>query len=161
MQLTFLSAEHPVKTTASGTAQGRGKLVTAWMGRVLASPFLSPELWSGTSRDGLYGKMFRMFWRHGIPADFSGLPQTLPNSGILLPGECLISDGLGRPTSRARACSWLDIATHDVPQRYYLSRKALEGIARRDRKPRLFSLQEGEWLSMIERHAFWMSAARE
>lgn len=161
MQLTFLSAEPPVKTTASGTAQGREKLATAWMALVLASPFVSPELWSGTSRDGLSGKMFRMFWRHGIPADFSGLPQTLPNSGILLPGECLISDGLGRPTSRARACSWLDIATHDVPQRYYLSRKALEGIARRDRKPRLFSLQEGEWLSMIERHAFWMSAARE
>lgn len=161
MQLTFLSEAPPAKTTVSVIQPEPGGRVTDWMARVLASPFLSPGLWSDTSRDGSSGRMFQTFWRHGIPVDFSGLPQTLPNSGILLPGECLISDGLGRATSHASACSWLDIVTQDAPQRYYLSRKALAGIAKRDRKPRLFSLREGAWLSMIERHVFWTRAAQE
>lgn len=159
MQLTFLSEELPAKTTASDTQQGRDAQATEWMGRVLASHSLSLELWNDTSRDGLSGRMFRMFWRHGIPVDFSALPQTLPSAGIISPGECLISESLGHPISHAHACSWSDIVIRDAPQRYYLSRKALDGIAKRDRKPRLFSLQEAEWLSMTERHAFWTTTA--
>ena len=161
MQLSIFSAEeHPAKTRASDTQPGPGAPGTAWMARVLASRFLSPELWADLNRNGSSGKMFQMSWRHGIPADFSALPQTLPNSGIMSPGVCWISDGLGNPTSHARACSWSEIAMNDAPPRYYLSQRALEGIARRARKPRLFSLRAGAWLSTIERHAFWTKAAR-
>ena len=162
MQLSMFSlAEPPAKTTALDTRQEQSAQGTDWMVRVLASPLLLPELWSDTSRLGSCGRMFRMSWRPGIPADFSALPQTLSNSGIMSPGECWISDGLGHPTSLARACSWLGIVIQDAPQQYYLSQKALLGISRRDRKPRLFSLRQGEWLSMTERHASWMSAATE
>ena len=161
MQLTFLSEEPHARITASDILPGRDARVTGWMARVLASPSLSPDLWSGSSLNGSSGRMFQTFWRHGIPADFSGLPPTLPKSGIMSHGECLISDGLGHPISRGRACSWSDIATQDAPQQYYLSRKALAGIAKRERKPRLFSPQMGEWLSTIERHVFWTDAARE
>lgn len=159
-QLTLFAAERPAKTIASDILPDRAKRGAGWMARVLSSPFLSPELWNDTSQIGSFGKMFRTSWRQGIPADFSGLPQTLPNSGIMSPGECLISDGLGSVTSHARACSWSDIVTLGAPQRYYLSLKALSGIAKRDRKPRLFSPQQGEWLSMTERHVFWTNAAR-
>jgi hypothetical protein len=154
-QLTFFAEEPPAKTLALETRTGLG-----WMDQVRLSPSVTSDLWNDTSPVGSSGKMFRMRWGVGIPRDFSALPQTLPSSGILLPGECLISDGLGNPTSPARGCSWSDIVTLDAPQRYYLSPKALAGIAKRDRKPRLFSPQAGEWLSMIERHAFWTETGR-
>jgi hypothetical protein len=153
--------EHLAKTSASDTLPVLATRGTVWMENVLASPFLSSGLWNDTNQNGLFGRMFRMSWRHGIPVDFSALPQTLPNSGIMSPGECWISDGLGRVTSPAHVFSWSEIVTQDAPQRYYLSQKALAGIAKRDRKPRLFSQQEGAWLSTTERHAFWMNAAQE
>lgn len=156
MQLSMFSAEEPpAKTTASGIPQGAVRPGLVWMETVLASPSLSPELWSASRQIGSSGKMFRMSYRHGIPADFSALPQTLPKAGIMSHGECWISETLGSPTSLAPVCSWSDIVIQDAPRRFYLSRTALAGIARRDRKPRLFSQREGEWLSMIERHAFW------
>lgn len=162
MQMSMFSAEEPlVKTTASDTRLEQRASGAGWMESALGSPSLSPELWIGSSRSGSFGRMFRTYWRHGIPADFSGLPQTLPSAGIMSPGECLISEDLGHPISRARVCSWSEIVIRDAPQRYYLSRKALLGIARRDRKPRLFSLQEGAWLSMTARHVFWTTTALE
>lgn len=162
MQMSmFSSEEHLAKTTASDTRQGPGTRGKEWMEAVLVSHFPSSELPSHTHQSGSYGKMFRMSCRLGIPADFSALPQTLPNSGIMSHGVCWISDTLGSPTSPVPVCGWSDIATQDAPQRFFLSRKALKGIAGRDRKPRLFSLQLGEWLSMTERHAFWTEAGQE
>ena len=157
----FFAEEHHAKMPASDTLPGQVMPAKDWMAAVLASPFPTLASPQDTSRHGLFGRMSQISWRHGIPADFSGLPATLPNSGIMSPGECLISDTLGNPTSPDRACGWSDIVTHDAPPRYYLSQRALTGIARRDRKPRLFSPLEGEWLSMTERHAFWTSMAPE
>lgn len=160
MQMSMFSAEEPpVRTTASDMRQDQAGRATDWTELVLASPSLSPELWSSSSRSGSSGRMFRTYWRHGIPADFYGLPRTLPNAGIMSPGECLISENLGHPINRARVCSWSEIVIRDAPQRYYLSRKALLGVSKRDRKPRLFSPHEGGWLSMTARHAFWTSTA--
>lgn len=161
--LTCLSEERPAKTIARDTPQDQEGLVTAWMETVLASPSIMSDLWSDGNQhgqDGLFGKMSLTSWRHGIPVDFSALPQTLPRSGILLPGECLTSDTLGHPISQDKDCSWSDIVTQDAPQQYYLSRKALNGIARRKRQPRLFSRRGGEWLLMTERRAFWTKAAQ-
>ena len=161
-QLTFLSEEPPVKTTVLDTQPGQALQATAWMVGVLASPLLSQNSQTGLALNGLFGKMCRMSYRGGIPAAFCGSSPTLRSSGIFAHGGCWTNEISAPPTNLAHVCSWSEIVqTLDDPQQFYLSRRALAGIARRDRKPRLFSPQEGEWLSMTERHAFWMDMGRE
>ncbi len=159
--LSMFSLEEPrVRTTASDMLPEPSEPVTEWMARVLDLPSTLPELPVDMSLSGLFGKMSPIPYRHGIPVGFCGSSPSLGTQGIFVPGALLTGAALDCPTSRGNALSWSEIvATGDVPQRYYLSQKALQGIAKRSRRPPLFSLQEGEWLSMTERHAYWMSTA--
>ena len=160
--LMSFAAEPRAKTAASDILPGPGGQVTDWMATVLGLPLPSPESPGNIPLTGSFGRMCRTFWARGIPVDFSGLPLTLLKSGMLLPGECWISDTLGNPTSRAPGFGWSEIVQiQGAPLRFCLSRKAVVGIAKRKRKPRLFSPQEGAWLSMTERRAFWTRAAQE
>lgn len=144
MQLSMFSAEElPVRTPASDTQQALATPDLDWMARVLASPSPSPESWSGTGPVGSSGRMLRMSFQPGTPEASSASPRALSHAGIMSPGECWTSAGSGPPISHERASSWSDIVTLDAPQRYYLSPRALAGIANRKRKPRLFSPRGG------------------
>ncbi|MDT4820177.1 hypothetical protein FQZ97_533130 [compost metagenome] len=60
----------------------------------------------------------------------------------------------------AAVCSLLQVLDEgSIPQQYFLSPKALAGIARRDGRRSnqfiLLSRLKGEALSMIERHTYW------
>ena len=127
-QLTFLSEELPVNPSASpDSAKG---LLTHEATSCLR--FLQSLNVSGL--DGLSGKTYPVSCR-------------ATEDGILEPSsECWQNSGMGSPTgfwtlntlewpSDAAVCSLSDILeTGDVPQRFYLSAKACQGILRRAEK---------------------------
>lgn len=161
MQLTFLSEEHRVRISASDMQPDQGLRGREWMEAVLRSPSDLSILSSGSPQAGLFGKMSPMPYQHGIPEGWVGSSPALGTSGIHALGGFWTRKTSAPMTSPDPVLSWSDIVTQDAPPRYFLSRRAIAGIARRERKPRLFSPQEGAWLSTTERHAFWIEAARE
>lgn len=125
------------------------------------SPTPSPTCSIATSLDGSSGKTSKTFSLHDMRAGSLALSRGLPTAGMAAPGASSITVFSARQTNLARDFTWSDIVVTCLPhERYFLSSKALSGIARRKRKPRLFSPQEGAWLSMTERHAFWTGAVR-
>src|SRR5690606_2808344 len=82
------------------------------------------------------------------------------NSGMGSPIEFITLNTLEYP-SDAVVCSLSDVLeTGEVPQRFFLSKRALKGIAQRDGVRGQFTLvsrQKGHALSMTERAMCWKS----
>ncbi len=127
-QLTFWSEEPPAKHSAS---QDSGE---EWMTSVVNSPLSLSDWLHAYARAGSSGKMSPVF----CPAEEDGtlVPSSARwlNSGMGSPTECLTLNTSEWP-SDAVVCSLSDtLETGVVPQRFFLSAKACEGILRRAAK---------------------------
>ena len=155
MQLTFLSEEHPVRTTQSRVS------VSAWLAIEGSSPShllkslhgFAPAGWFGRTSPAFSQAMtdetLRDFWATSVarkspsrtedgktrasslatrtPTDWPTLCVTLNTSEHADTGEPFLSGGA--------VCSLSDILeTGDVPRRFYLTAKACRGILRRAEK---------------------------
>lgn len=135
MQLTFLSAEPPASRSVSRASE------KDWL-TLAATSCSHLALWlAATAPTGSYGKMSPAFCHlteGGILAPSSGCWQ---NSGMGSPTGFLTlntsehADTLGPSRNDGGVCSLSDILeTGDVPQRFYLTAKACQGILRRAAK---------------------------
>ena len=127
-QLTFLSAEHPANPSASPDCDKASPIPEA------ASCLLTLQSLNVTGLDGLSGKTSPAFCR----ADEDGILE--PSSGrwgswgMGSHTECWTLNG-SEWRSDAVACSLSDtLETGVVPQRFFLSPKACQGILRRAEK---------------------------
>lgn len=147
-QLTFLSEAPRASPSALRDSE------RDWQIRVATSPWsiskslieLGPGGWSGRTSPASYqaGQMRRLIKGEGAPGKQTILtPSSVDfrNSGMGGPGECLTlstsewNHTLAPSLRDDGVCSLSDILeTGDVPQRYFLSAKACEGILRRAEK---------------------------
>lgn len=91
------------------------------------------ELLTNLSRAGLLSRMSLVFYPATkdriLPSSFNGWR----NAGMALPGGCLTLSISEFPND-ADVCSLSEVLEADVPQKYYLSPKAAQGILRRAEK---------------------------
>ena len=127
-QLAFSLEAHHVSPLASRVS------VTAYLTHVVTSCSPILELLTNISRNGLSGKMSPVSCQateDGILVPSSG---RFGNSGMGSPTECLTLNTSEWP-SDADVCLLSDtLETGDVPQRFFLSAKACQGILRRAEK---------------------------
>lgn len=126
-QLTLLSAERPASPSALQ------ENVKDWMEQVVSCGSILDFL-KKCGPDGSYGKMCRGAFRleeETTSPSFSGNGR---NAGIMSHGVCLTLSSSEFPSGAAE-CSLSDILEDgSIPQRFYLSQKACEGILRRAEK---------------------------
>lgn len=155
-QLTFFAEEPLASHSASLDCE------KDWMIRVATSCSPLVPLLQNIAPNGWYGRT--------SPAS---CPVT--EDGILEPSSgCWGNSGMGSHTefltlstleyhSDAVVCSLSDVLeTGEVPQRFFLSKRALKGIVQRDGVRGQFTLvsrQQGHALSMTERAMCWKSKA--
>jgi site-specific DNA-cytosine methylase len=82
---------------------------------------------------GLLGKMFPDFSLSMVGKTSGKSYPTSIRSGIVWRGECWIVNSSESPKD-AKECSLLEVLETSVPQKYYLSKKAMRGIVRRAKK---------------------------
>ena len=127
-QLTFLSEEPPASRSASLASEAD------WMTTVATWPLSFLGLLTESGPDGWFGRTSPASCQateDGTLVPYSG---AWANSGMGGPTECLTLSSLEWP-SAAVVCSLSDILeTGDLPQRFFLSATACQGILRRAEK---------------------------
>ena len=97
----------------------------------------SGKKWQGVcdylSQNGFLAKMFPDFYPLMGAKTFSKCYQTSWKSGMAYRGEYLTVNTLESPRD-ADVCSLSDVLEDHVPQKYYLSKKAVSGMIRRSKK---------------------------
>jgi len=91
------------------------------------------ELLRWLSRNGLSSKMFADYY---LPAMVKIWPKSLirfPKSGIAWRGECLMLN-TSEWLKDAKGCSLSEVLETQIPSKYYLSKKAVQGMIRRSLK---------------------------
>ena len=151
--------ERHAKTSVSDIQPVQSEQEMGLTERDRRSPFVLSASPENTDPASYFGKTCRRFFQKGTRQDFSDLQDSLPSAGIISHGECWMGDISACAISHDLDFSWSDILVPEPPQKFYLSIKAIMGIAKRKRMSRLFSRQEGAWLSMTERRAFWRQTA--
>ena len=153
-QLTFFAEEPLVSHLASQDCE------KDWMIHVATSCSPLVPLLQNIAPNGWYGRTSPAFCpvtEDGILEPSSGC---WGNSGMGSHTEFLTLSTLEYP-SDAVACSLSDVLeAGEVPQRFFLSKRALKGIAQRDGVRGQFTLvsrQQGHALSMTERAMCWKS----
>jgi hypothetical protein len=125
---TSSSAEHPASPSASLVSEAD------WTTNVVTSPLSFADLLSANGLVGSSGKTSPVFCHRtedGILVPSSGRWKT---SGMASPTECLTLSTSEWP-SDAAVCSLSDtLVTGAVPQRFFLSATACQGILRRAEK---------------------------
>lgn len=158
-QSTFLWAEPPARTSASPDS-GRESMESVVRSRLSLLDWLA-----GFGPAGWFGRTYPACCRLTEDGRLESSSGCWGNSGMGSPTEFLTLDvsALG---PRDPEYSWSEILEDgSLPQRCYLTEKALLGIKRgiekkrKRRAPRLFSLREAEWLTMTDRITFWTSSA--
>ena len=124
-QLTFLSAEHHAKTSASPDF-ARELLAIEGTSHLSSYAWLREQ-----SRAGSFGRMSPVSCRQTADGRLEPSSEGWQSSGMGSPTGFLTLSTSAWP-SDGRACSLSDILeTGDVPQRFFLSAKACKGILRR------------------------------
>jgi hypothetical protein len=152
-QSTFSWAEPPAKISASADSE------RDWMESVADCHWNICDWLIVHGPRGWYGRTLPEFCR--LTEDGHLVPSSggWRNSGMGSPTEFLTLGVSTFPTNPASGLSWSQIVeTGALPERYYLSARALKGISQRKRKPPLFSPVLGVWLSMTARRACWVRA---
>jgi hypothetical protein len=159
-QLTLLLRGHPAKTTPSDTPQALEK---PGKGSTEQDPLSHGSLLTSlieATRGFWSGRMSQTSFLKGTRQVSCALSISLQSAGMGMLGGYWTGDITELPINRDPEYSWSLIVAESEPQRkYYLSPKALNGIAKRKRQPPLFSPEKGVWLSMTERRAFWAALA--
>ncbi len=175
-QLTFFAEEPLVSHSASQDCE------KDWMIHVATSCSPLVPLLQNIAPNGWYGrtspafslvtpdKTLQAFWASSL-AKSSKSPNAAGAAAALSPASlkpmafpigCWTLSTLEYP-SGAVVCSLSDVLeTGEVPQRFFLSKRALKGIAQRDGVRGQFTLvsrQKGHALSMTERAMCWKSKA--
>ena len=127
-QLTFWSEAPPVSPSASLASEKE------WTTTVVTSPSSFAELLMRSSPVGSFGKTCQGFYPPAKDETLVPSSGRWLKSGMISPGESLTLNTLEYHNA-ADECSLSDILVNDaVPQRYYLSAKASQGILRRAEK---------------------------
>ena len=125
MQLTFLSEEHPASRSALLVSE------KDWQTLVETWPSFISELLICSNPSGSSGKTSPVSCRVEEDGALVLSSGRWLNSGMGSPTECWTLSGSEWP-SDADVCSLSDILeTGDLPQRYFLSAKACQGILNR------------------------------
>ena len=127
-QLTFLSEEPPASRSASPASEAD------WMMTVATWPLSFLGLLTEHGPDGWCGRTSPASCQATEDGTLVPYLGAWSNSGMGSPTECLTLSSLEWP-SAAAVCSLSDILeTGDVPQRFFLSATACQGILRRAEK---------------------------
>ena len=127
-QLTFWSEAPPVSPSASLA------LDEAWTTSVVTSPSSFAELLTRSSPVGSFGKMCQGFYPPATDETLVPSSGRWLKSGMISLGESLTLNTLEYHNA-ADECFLSDILVEEeVPQRYYLSARASQGILRRAEK---------------------------
>ena len=127
-QLTFLSEDPPVSRSASQASEAD------WMMTVVTWPLNFLGLLTENGPDGWFGRTSPASCQAMEDGTLVPYSEGWANSGLGGPTECLTLSTLEWP-SAAAVCSLSDtLETGDVPQRFFLSATACQGILRRAEK---------------------------
>ena len=126
-QLTLFAGDSPARTYRWPVA------AKVWLERDRDSGLSSIEFLRSLRQDGLSSRMSLACCPLTTGKTLASSFEGWRNSGICRPGESWTLNTSEWP-SDAAVCSLSDILETDVPQRYFLSRRAAQGILRRAEK---------------------------
>lgn len=157
-QLTLSWEGLRVRDFVSGGKEGAFRMNAADWPCTLSGYFLNVTL------GGSYGKTSPELFRLAEDGTSGHSSGHWMNAGITSHGECLMLDFSECPSDDVESSLSDILETGAIPQRYFLSAKACEGILRRDGvrgKITLVSRVKGHKLSTTERRFVWKKKALE
>lgn len=157
-QLTLSWEGHPAKGSASLETEVAFRMNAADWPCTLSGYF------QGVTPGGSYGKTSPELFRLAEDGTSGHSSGRWTNAGITSHGECLMLDFSECPSDGVESSLSDILETGAIPQRYFLSAKACEGILRRDGvrgKITLVSRAKGRKLSTTERRFVWKKKALE